>query len=635
MIIATAGHVDHGKTSLVQALTGVDTDRLAEEKRRGMTIEPGFAHARLGAAPPISFVDVPGHEGYLRQAIAGLNGVDAVLLVVACDDGPMPQTHEHAEVLELLGIERGLVVLTKADRVDAERVQTVAVQARRLLEGKALGAADPLVVSTRTGAGLDALRAALEHLALGAPARAAGRGFRLAVDRVFTRPGAGTVVTGSVLAGRVQAGAALVDGVTGAAWRVRTVQVQGQEVDAAGGGQRCALALAGGARETLARGTWLLAPELFGPTSRWDAQLHCLPVAGRAIEGDREWQLHVGTACLPARVRPLEGRRLEPGTAGLVQVRTAQPVAVLHGDRFVLRDTAAGVLVGGGRVLDAAPPQRLRDRPRRRGELQALQTHDLARALQGLLPVHGVALDRAELQRQWNTSADAVAAACAAAAGIEVPTRSGPRLLAASAWAQRVSAVCTQLQAWHVAQPDSPGLHDAALLRRLQQSHDMRAEKDLNRAAVAAALASAAIERDGFVLRVPGHRARIDDDTQALVQRVHALLRPDGLRPLPWGDLAAQLGMSLGEAQVALARLDALGHVVQVARNRFFLPATVQALMDVAAACAAQAPADGFEAAAFRDRSGIGRNLSIQVLEYFDRIGFTRYRDERRWLAQR
>ncbi|MBX3604062.1 MAG: selenocysteine-specific translation elongation factor [Piscinibacter sp.] len=631
MIVATAGHVDHGKTTLVRALTGVDTDRLPEEKRRGMTIEPGYAHADLGGAQPVAFVDVPGHGDFLRQAIVGLAAADAALLVVACDDGPMPQTREHLALLQLLGLRRGAIVLTKTDRVAPARVDEVAAAMRACLQGTALTGAPTLRVDATRGSGLAALRELLRQWQRDMQAPAANGGFRLAVDRVFTRAGIGTVATGTVLSGRVQTDAALTISPSGQPVRVRGIQVHGREAAAAQAGQRCALALAGLERAALARGDWLLDPALHAPTQRLDVQLHWLPGAQRALDGHADLQLHLGAAAVPARAVPLAPRRLAPGETGLVQLVLAAPVSALHGDRCVLRDPSAQALVGGARVLDAAAPSRGRGTAARLAELQVLIAagDDAQAALAGLADLRPDGLAAADFARQWNLEADTLRGLIDAADAVRVATVTGERLLARRHWQALRSGLVDTLAAWHAEQPDSPGLTEPTLLAAPAAARD----RALRRAALAAALQQGSIERAGYLLRRPGHQARLAEPDAVLLQRLQAVMTPFGLRPPPLGELAPLLDLPLREAADTFQRLARLGYLVQVARNRFFLPETVQALMQVARDTAAAAPEGGFDAASFRDRSGVGRNLSIQLLEFFDRIGLTRYRAERRCIV--
>ncbi|MBL0420099.1 selenocysteine-specific translation elongation factor [Ramlibacter sp. AW1] len=633
MIVAVCGHVDHGKTRLVHALTGVDTDRLPEEKRRGMTIEPGFAHLEAGPEP-LGFADVPGHEGFLRQAIVGLAASDAALLVVACDDGPMPQTREHLDLLQLLGITRGVVALTKTDRVAPERVAQVRAAVQALVRGTALSGAPLFEVSAARGDGVGELREALLALQADTPASEPHGGFRLAVDRAFSRAGAGTVATGTVISGQVRAGDTLVLSPAGSPHRVRGVQRAGTAVDVVRAGQRCAIALPGAPREQLARGTWLVDPALHAPTLRLDVRLRLLPSAPRPLEGHAQAQLHIGAAALPARLLLLQPLRLEPGEEGWAQVQLQAPVSALHGDRFVLRDPSAHALLGGGVVLDDAPPLRSRRGGARLAELAALQDDDAARVLGRLLELRPGGVDLAVFARQWNLQPERMDAIRQGLDARAVAMPHGPRLVSESAWRALVEAVPRVVDDWHRDHPSRVGIGESALLRALPAASGHRAdEAPLRQAAIRAAVADGLLVRDGFLLRRPGHQARLDPQDAALVERVRALLQPTGLRPPPLGELAALLELPVEEASAALARVAGMGHVVQVARNRYFLPETVHALMAVARETAAAAPEGWFDAASFRDRSGVGRNLTIQLLEFFDRIGFTRYRAERRVIA--
>jgi selenocysteine-specific elongation factor len=632
VIIATAGHVDHGKTTLVHALTGVHTDRLPEERRRGMTIEPGFAQLALGDGRTLSIVDVPGHADFLRQAVAGLAAVQAVLLVIACDDGPRRQTRDHLALLDLLGVRRGAVVLSKADRVDGMRLATLQAEVDALLADSALRTAPRLPVSATTGQGLEALRTLLGDWAASPPERPPGARLRFAIDRAFSPPGIGTVVTGTVLSGTVKAGDAPVLSPDGTPVRVRSLQRHGQPAEQADAGERCALALAGAALDRLGRGHWLLHPDLHAPATRLDTRLRLLADAPRALEGSvtAPLRLYLGTAAVGARVLPLSPGRLAPGEQGLVQLLLDAPVAALHGDRFVLHDTAAQALVGGGRVLDPDPPRRGRASDARLTELQALDHEDAATALAGLLDARPQGVDPQAFARQRNLDPAALAHLGGDEAVTAVTTPRGTRWLATDRWQRLQRSLTDALDAWHAERPDSRGPGEAVLLKAVQDPTAQGMDRPLRLAALHAALAAGAVDRDGFALRRPGHVARLGQADAGLLAQLRTVMAPMGLRPPPLGDLAALLQRPVPDTLQALQRLCDLGHLVQVARNRYFLPETVDALMQVARDTAAAASDGRFEAASFRDRSGVGRNLSIQLLEFFDRIGFTRYARERR-----
>ncbi|HWP12699.1 MAG TPA: selenocysteine-specific translation elongation factor [Ramlibacter sp.] len=631
MIIATAGHVDHGKTSLVRALTGVDTDALPDEKRRGMTIEPGYAHAELDAGVTVSFVDVPGHERFIRNMLSGIAAIDAALLVVAADDGPMPQTLEHLAVLDLLGVSRAAVAITKVDRVDPARIEQVR-SAIGLLGGGSLRDAAVFEVSTLSGQGVEALRRHLADMQRGIPARTPDGAFRLAVDRRFSRPGAGTIVTGAVLSGRVAAGDKLLISPAGHPARVRAVQVHGLEVQHAHAGQRCALnlAAAGGEHLEVERGDWVLAPCAHAPTMRLDASLRLLADLPSPLKAGASLQLHIGAAACAARVIPLAQRQLEPGATGLVQLLLAAPVSALHADRFVLRDAAARRFVGGGAVLDPFAPARRRAWPERLADLQALAEPALPHVLERLLAAHGEGVEWYRFAQAMNLDDGQQAALRSQVPAHEAAHAGGLRLVAPAHWHALQARVKQVLADSHAQHPESLGMTEAALVAALAPAGD----GVVRRAAIRAERAAGRIVRDGFVFRLPGHAARLSAEDAARLHQVINVMQPFGLRPPPLGELAPLLDMPLAQASAFLERAAALGHLVRVAKNRFFLPATIDELVAIARQTALDAPDGRFDAASFRDRSGIGRNLSIQLLEFFDRSGMTRLAaDRRRWMA--
>ncbi|HYM31445.1 MAG TPA: selenocysteine-specific translation elongation factor, partial [Candidatus Cybelea sp.] len=372
MIVATAGHVDHGKTSLVRSLTGVDTDRLAEEKRRGMSIELGFAYADFAGAR-IGFVDVPGHERFVRNMLAGVAAIDFALLVIAADDGPMPQTREHVAILDLLGVKRGAVALTKIDRVAETRIAEVRGQIAGLLAPTGLANAPvfPVVATDETSIG--ALRQHLGIAENAADIKPADGYFRLAVDRAFVLPGIGLIATGAVFAGEARVGDRLTVSPLGKSVRLRSIRTQDRPSEIARAGDRAALNIAGDVeRAELQRGDWIVAPEVHAPADRIDVRLHVLPGEARALAHWTPVHVHLGAADVTGRVAVLEGRSIAPGTQGLAQLVLDQPAGALTHDRFVLRDQSALRTIAGGMVLDPFAPARGRSKPHR---LAALAAH--------------------------------------------------------------------------------------------------------------------------------------------------------------------------------------------------------------------------------------------------------------------
>ena len=644
MIVATAGHVDHGKTSLVRALTGVDTDRLAEEQARGMTIDLGFAHLALAPGLTVGFIDVPGHERFVRNMLAGVAAIDLALLVVAADDGPMPQTREHLAILQLLGVPRLLVVLSKVDRVDAARLAQAGVEVRALLADGPFGAAPVLPVATPSGEGLPALRRQLVDAAQALQARPVAGHFRLAVDRSFVVAGAGRVVTGAVLSGRVAVGDMLrlqspqaPPAYQGALLRVRGLQVQGVPADAAQAGERCALNLAGAElkRNEASRGDWLLAEAAPPASDRLDVHLHLLPGLGPAPAPRAQLQLHLGAAAVPARLVSLGAAALVPGSAGLARLRLTRPVAAAWGDRFILRDAAANRTLAGGWVLDPFGPERGSSQPQRLHQLAALSLPDHAQALAAWVDAALLAADLRHFAAARNLRDDEAAGLAQGLALQMITSPSGPVVLRADAWAGLQRRLLQAVDAWHADQPDSLGPDDAALRRVLALGHGAVAQAVL-RAAVTAAVGQGTLQRQGLRCHRPGHQPALAAADVTLLARCTALMQPAGLRPPIVGELARALGLALPDLLSFLARMGAHGVLVQVAPNRWYLPEAVADLVAAARSLAAEradAGADAnLDAAAYRDRTGIGRNLTVQVLEFLDREGITRFDGTRHWL---
>src|SRR6202795_3525289 len=367
VIVGTAGHIDHGKTALVKALTGIDADRLEEEKRRGITIDIGFAHLELpapdGSRIRLGFVDVPGHERFVRNMLAGIGGIDLVLLVIAADEGIKPQTREHFDICRLLAIRRGITVLTKSDAVDAETLEVVRLEVEDYVRGSFLDTTlapvrSPIIaVSSLTGAGLDELKSALAKVASEVTAKDSAALARLPIDRVFTIKGFGTVVTGTLVAGTIRKEEELEVFPSGKRVRVRGVQVHGSPAAAAVAGQRTALNLAGLSTEDLARGMTLATADTFRSTSRVDALLSLLPSAKPFKDGARV-HFHAYTTETIAETRLYGVKQLKPGDETYAQLRFAQPMLLLPGDRFIVRQFSPVVTMGGGVMLDASPPTR-------------------------------------------------------------------------------------------------------------------------------------------------------------------------------------------------------------------------------------------------------------------------------------
>jgi selenocysteine-specific elongation factor len=641
MIIATAGHVDHGKTALVRALTGIDTDRLPEEKTRGLTIDIGFAYMPLPGGRLLGFVDVPGHQRFVRNMLAGVGNVDHALIVVAADDGVMPQTVEHVEILDLLGVARATIALTKIDRVDAGRAGDVEAQIRTLLGHTRIGVDRIFRTSVRTFESVDALR---DHVAALASAhvRATATGvFRLAVDRAFALRGVGLVVTGSVHAGTARIG----DGVTvapaGHAARVRALRIHDADVMSVQAGDRCAIQLSGIALDDVRRGVWITS----GPsqaTRRIDVVLHLPPAYPPPQSGEgrertrplRHWtpaHLHIGAGDLTCRVALISAssrtKSVQPGETAMAALHLDRPIAAWAMQRFILRDQSAQRTLGGGVVLDPLPPPRL-SAAARIARLTALDA-DSAAAFANMLALSARGFDIDAFARSWNLTPAECEKLAAAHRVRRWADGDATMALSADHWNALLDATAEVLRAYHRRRPERLGLLETDIHAALRPP----AGRALVRHAVAELCKAGILVRRGIVIHLPGHAAQPASDEAELWQRVEPALAAGGVRPPRVREVSERTGIPLTLLENFLGRAEELGWVHRVAANRWFLPATLDELERIAAGLAAESADGAFTAADFNRASGIGRNLTIQVLEYFDRIGITRRRGDRRGMA--
>jgi selenocysteine-specific elongation factor len=610
MIVGTAGHIDHGKTSLVRALTGVDTDRLKEEKARGISIELGYAYLPQPDGRVLGFVDVPGHEKFVDHMVSGATGIDFVLLVVAADDGPMPQTVEHLEIVQLLGVRDGAVAMTKVDRVDAARRAEAEKEIRALVASTFLAAAPIFACSAVSGEGLEGLKQFLSQA--GAHRPRPGAGFRLAVDRCFTLDGVGTVVTGTVYAGEVKVGDEVRITPSGAAARVRSLHAQNRAAPSGRAGERCALALAGVAKDEIERGEWVVAPRLHAPTGRFDARLR---LSGREAKALRHWSavhLHLGAAHVMARIALLESDPLPPGGDALAQVVTERPIGALAGDAFIVRDASATRTLGGGRVIDPFAAARKRRAPARLDLLRRMEEPDPARRLEALLARSEQGLDLAKFMIAANVSD-------LPPGGFDrVREGSSDFAFAHETWRRLSERFVAQLGEYHAKRPDELG-PDLGRIRRM-----WFAQFDAPIVgAIAASLRDAGkVAHTGPWWHLPTHSAEFGARDQALAEAILPLIEAGEFDP-PWvRDLAKRLRAPEQDVRSLLIRLARRGDVYQVVKDLFYSRASITRLARIAEALDGEAGV--VRAAMFRDRIGLGRKRAIQILEFFDRIGHTR-----------
>ena len=619
MIVATAGHIDHGKTLLVKTLTGVDTDRLPEEKARGISIDLGFAYLPLADGRLIGFVDVPGHERFIRNMLAGVCGIDFALLVVAADDGVMPQTLEHLHILDLLNVTRGAAVITKTDRVDGVRTEQVVDNVRMLLASTRLAAAPVLAVSAVSGAGMAELRQLLmREAAVLAQRQSAGQHFRYAIDRVFSVAGSGTVVTGTVFNGTVKSGDKLMISPAGLEVRVRGVQIQGKSAEQAAAGQRCALNLTGAELASVSRGDWVLAPAIHRPTQRFDARITALAAEQQALKHWTPVHLHLATANVTARIAIRRGTAIAPGSTAIVQIVLDKPLAALHGDRFILRDQSASRTLGGGVVLDPFAPAARRGSAERLAVLAALEKPTPADALAALAGESGQGIDLAHFETVFNLLPERAAQMYAQAGIVQLGKENRIGITQARHAALR-QATLAHLQEFHRAQPQAAG----------QETETMRSAlaADLSADAHTSLLRGLADERklelSSSSARLPGHNLTANSADEKLWQTIHPVLQAAGFNSPPLRDLATRLKLKEAIIKDFLHRKAKGGEIMKVSAERFY-PRTTLATLAAIAQATAQAQANGqFTAAQYRDATGIGRGLAIEILEFLDTLGIT------------
>ncbi len=604
MIVTLAGHVDHGKTSLVKALTGVDTDRLEEEKKRGLTIDLGFAyHKDLG----LGFVDVPGHQKFVHNMVAGVAQDQAALLVVAADDGPMPQTQEHLDIMSIIGLKRGIIALTKCDRVDAEQVDRTEQRIRALTAGSFLENAPIFQTSAFDPLTIEPLQKALA--AMTSDAEQDQQPFRLAIDRRFVIKGAGTVVTGTVHAGTLSVDQTVYHSGTGRELRVRSLRAQDTEVATVQQGDRSAINLSGIDAEEIERGDWLQArpPE---PVKEVTIELNVLGNFPRQVKHWTPVHIYHATAHTTGHLALLASGRLEPGSQHLVDVVCDEPLYTYHGDQLVIRDYGLDTTLGGGRVVHSG--EHVSPRRRNPERLETLSAHqlDTAEATLAQLLDNGP-LKSTDFARNWQLSDDQYSTLLKEHKALKL----GDYTLAQKELGQLAKQALDKATQHFDANPDSTGLKEN--------------EFDLDprfRSQVLGALAQTGkLKVVNGNYQLPQHQAALPEALQARWQKLQSAL--NATQPPSSGDLAKLWQVPQRELEADLKELGKRGYVIFVAEHRHYLPEKLQELAELVRKLAAKAP---FTVREFRDASGMGRNVAIEVLEHFDRRGFTRREENHR-----
>jgi len=618
IIVGTAGHIDHGKTALVKALTGIDADRLTEEKRRGITIDLGFAHMDLPTASGenlrLGFVDVPGHERFVRNMLAGVGGIDLVLLVIAADESIKPQTREHFDILQLIGVKRGITVLTKSDTVDAETLDVVRLEVEEFLKGTFLESAPILAVSSLTGAGLRELKQAISGQAAAIEPRDSHALARLPVDRVFSMKGFGTVVTGTLFSGTIHRDEELEVFPAGRRVRVRGIQVHGQNSETAAAGQRTALNLAGATTEDLSRGMTLAPPATFTATRRLDVELRLLPSAPRPLKARSRVHFHANTMETVAVVRPHGKSEISPGETLLARVVLPEAALLLPGDRFIIRQFSPIVTVGGGTVLDPAPVTR---------------KAAAERFLQLLGGGHGeeILLGRIERQRDSGLTLAGLTAETGLRREVldrmlATPSlrnkvvRVGDILVNAAAIDELKSATVSSLEQFHKGNPLAPGMG------REQLREQRKAGTAVFDAVLGSLTGEKKIEIVGEIVRLAGRGIVMKDEEAASKRQIEEAFSSAGLKVPALHEVIAGLKIDKSRAQKIVTLLLREKVLIKLSDELVFHRSALESLRCQVSAQKAKSPR--MDVAYFKEMTGVSRKYAIPLLEYLDRERVTR-----------
>lgn len=631
IIVGTAGHIDHGKTTLIKALTGTDTDRLPEEKKRGITIDLGFAELDLGEHR-IGFVDVPGHERFVKNMLAGASGIDLVLLIISSDEGVMPQTREHFDICRLLGVQSGLIVLTKKDLVDDELLDLVRLEAAELAEGSFLENAPVVAVSSTTGEGLDYLLHALTTAAASVHARRDDQVARLAIDRSFVMKGFGTVVTGTVASGSIREGGELELMPGRRKVRVRGLQTHGKETRSATAGQRAAVNLAGVDHDQAGRGMALCEPETLEPVQMFDARVEMLKTAPKPLRSRQRVRVHIGTAEVLARVRVMSSEnRIEPGSDDLVQLRLEASVTAVMGETFIIRSYSPQTTIAGGRVIDPMPVKhRTRDIDAARSLLNGLEAahDDHEKILCSLVRaggIRGADLKGLQARTGWRTEIISNALIANAANGLVVEC--GGIWLTVASFEELKSSAAAAVADHHKRDPLSKGMPREMLREKVFSG----TPPDVFKSALAG------LEKDGKVViehdlvRLPSHSHTMTADEALFLERAAALLSSAGLAPQKAVEvIEVAAGGTRISKQQAHKLLAASGEIVRVSEDFYFAKAHIDALVGLLRSRAASLPNRLIDVPSFKDLAGVSRKYAIPLLEYFDRVGVTKRAGDKR-----
>jgi len=619
-IIGTAGHIDHGKTSLIKALTGQDTDRLKEEKERGISIDLGFAHLDLPDGTQAGIVDVPGHERFIKNMLAGAHGIDLVLFTVAADDGVMPQTEEHLDIVHLLGVNMAIFVITKADLVPPERIEEVREEIKILTLDTLLEDSPVVAASSATGQGLGELKDLISRTLKSGDKPAPGGYFRLPVDRAFVMQGHGAVVTGTALSGEVKTGEHVRCLPGGELFRVRSLQVHGRAVDNAGWGQRVALNLSGPERASIERGHVICHEKLSLTTDRFDAFLEVRPAAAKGIKNHQRIRIHLGTAERLAKIILLgAGDKAGPKDSVYCQITLAEPLLALRNDHFIVRDETARKTLAGGTVIHPWAGKHKRGAPDLYSRLESLRRGDTPSLIESYLDESSeFALPIDSIHQFLNLQEEVARASLATIKSLHDFNAEGEKVYTTeSKWQRSKNKIIATLGEFHKTHPLVPGMDMEELRGKLPYVLSPK----IFRAIVDTLITEKVLAKEENLLRLAEHRVQLGGQEKSLMERIKKLLGEQPMSPPDLKDIEKQLGVPRGKLTEVIRLLERDGSVVRVATDLYYLSSTVD---EVRAVLKRFLSENGeIAAASFRDLIGSSRKYTIPLLEYFDREGTT------------
>lgn len=636
LIVGTAGHIDHGKSALVRALTGTDPDRLPEEKRRGITIDLGFADLELDDLR-IGFVDVPGHERFIKNMLAGAHGIDLLALVIAADEGVMPQTREHFDICRLLGVQNGLVVITKSDLVDEEMLVLVEDEARELVAGSFLENAPVLAVSSRTGKGMDELKARLNELGKSVPARSQDFVTRLPIDRAFSMKGFGAVVTGTLISGKIKEGDELELLPSHTNVRVRGLQVHNRSVTEARAGQRTAVNLAGVDTAQIERGMVLAPAGRLRPTQVVDVWIDVLPNASRAVRSRSRIRFHIGAAEVLGRVRVLDGpSHIAAGDGGLAQLRLEAPVTAVHGDRFILRTYSPAETIAGGVILDPfAVRHRARDLARALEILELLRSEERAAKFTGLVRAAGDrGLHLADLAAATGWTNEVLDAVASEVKKNGAAIETGGVYLARASFDRFTNAVLVELEHHHKREPLARGM----LRETLREKVFARSFPEVFAAVIARLEADGKVASEKDIVRLSEHSVGLSEQDIALNKRIEGIYLAAGVEAPSLDEAMTKANVPAAHRAQARKLLQLLideKKLVRIQGEMFMHSKVIADLKAKLHAYASQHEPDRLiDVPTFKDLAGVSRKYAIPLLEYFDREQVTRRAGDKRLILK-